>query len=107
EPHTEKAPFVAPFSYALPQGRMSAGSEGVGQLDEVGDVELLGTHGRVDSGGSDACLRVGAKRLQTGAQHLAALAEGRGGEALQRLKIAVERRLARCQVDDGRRDFRW
>ena len=63
----------------------------------------LGAVGRLDPGAREQRQRIGAERFQALAQHLAALAEGGLGDALERAAVAGERVLARRQADQGRR----
>ena len=52
---------------------------------------VLGARGRLDAGGVEQRQRIGAERFEALAQHLAALAEGGLGDALQRGAVAGQR----------------
>ena len=52
------------------------------ERDEALDRNVLGARGRLDAGRGEQRQRIGAERFQALAQHLAALAEGRLGDAL-------------------------
>ena len=69
--------------------------ERAGQCDKSLDRNLLGARGGVDARGGEQRRRIGAERSQALAQHLAALAEGRRGDALERDAVARQRRGAR------------
>src|SRR5580704_15247956 len=74
-----------------------------GEREVLGDRYVLGPGGRVDADAQAE--RLAAERLQAGAQHLAALAERGGGDALQPLHQGVGRPIgARREADDGRVD---
>ena len=72
------------------------------ERDEALDRNLLGARGRVDAGGREQRQRIGAERFQALAQHLAALAEGGLGDALERAAVAGERlrRAGRARTSD-------
>ncbi len=59
-------------------------SKNIGQPDEAFHRNFLRPRGRLDSGRSEQRARVHTQRLKALAQHLAALPEGRFGQALQR-----------------------
>ena len=63
--------------------RSCCGGQSAGERDEARDRNVLGALGRCDAGRGEQRLRVIAERFQTLAQHLAALAEGGLGHALQ------------------------
>ena len=65
--------------------------QGAGEGAEFGDREFLGAHGWQDAGAREQGLQRDAERLEACPQHLAALAEGDGCDALER------RPLRRCK----------
>ena len=85
------------FARGLPQRRC------VGERDKTFDRNILRARRRVDSGVFEQRNGIEPERLQARAQHLAALAEGRGGDALERARgrrAGVRARGASCTSDD-------
>ena len=72
--------------------------ERVGECDESFDRDFFGAHGAVDPGGGEERRRIDAEGPQALAQHLATLAEGGGGDALERRSRARQRRGPRDQA---------
>src|SRR3954454_25336523 len=77
-----------------------------GHGNKAGNRNGLRAPRRVDARSCGEPRGIGAERLQALPQHLAALAEGGGGDLFEQLAIAGERRFARDQSNDGRRDLR-
>ena len=69
--------------------RAGSGGEPARQGRELRHGKLFGARGGIDPGGADAVFCIGGERLQALAQHLAALAEGSGGDFF---KVAQARR---------------
>jgi len=73
------------------------------ECTELGDGELLGARRRGDAGAFEPRLHRDPERLQTGSQHLAALAESSSGDAFKRrLRRRCERLGAGNDSDDAR-----
>jgi hypothetical protein len=89
--------WVRPFVQACWPSRSRARLR---QSQESRHVDCLGPRVRVDAGGFAQGRP--AQRLQARAQHLAALAEGGGGDALQRLQLGFGR-LSRARVEPHHR----
>ena len=73
--------------------------------DESFDRNFLGARGGLDAGGGEQRQGIAPERFQALTQHLAPLAEGGLGHLLQRDGFAGQRRAARNQLDQRRRDF--